>query len=392
MKVLILTNLLPSPWDPMRGSFNRQQFGRLAERHSTDALVAVDFRQRWRGKRGTVDSGALRQDYFTFVYPPRFGRSLHGWCWLICVLLQRGLRLRRAGYDCLLVSWAYPDGAAARRLARWLGIPYVLKVHGSDLNVQAEHYLRRRQIRAALRDAAAVVAVSRALGDKAVAIGAGPGQVRVIYNGVNSDLFTSGDRYQARRDLGIDDQGPLVLFVGNLKASKGCLDLLEAFPAVLAQRADARLVFVGDGPSRARIAARAAELGCADQVRCVGAIAHAHLAPWFRAASLLCLPSHNEGVPNVILEAMACGIPVVATHVGGIPEVVTDFSGNLVPVHDQVALSRALVDTLGRDWDGTQIIQHARTFQWKDNVDQLDAVLRAATPHARAQPDDPHEA
>jgi len=378
LKILVLTNLFPTPWDPLRGAFNRQQFERLGQRHDVTVLTAVDFRERLRGVRGPVAIDGLRTDHFVFVYPPRIGRALHALCWLLSLWWQRGRAIRAARYDVVLASWAYPDAAAAGWLARRLGIPYVVKVHGSDLNVQANHALRRPQIRCALRGAHAVVAVSRALAEKAVAIGAEAPRVHAIYNGVDSERFAPGDRLAARQRLGLSAEGPLLLYVGNLKHTKGCVDLLEAFPAVLAAQPRARLVYVGAGACRAALLERADALGCAGQVQLVGAVAHAALGDWFRAADVLCLPSHNEGVPNVVLEAMACGTPVVATRVGGIPEVVPQEAGILVPVHTREPLADALVQACTRPWDSDRIVAHARAFRWDANVDQLDAILREA--------------
>jgi len=375
MKILILTNLFPSPWDPLRGAFNRQQFERLGQRHDVDVLTAVDFRQRLRGVRGEVKASDLHIDHFVFVYPPGIGRSLHAACWLLSLWWQRGRSLRAAHYDCLLASWAYPDAVAVGWLARRLGIPYVVKVHGSDLNVQADHALRRPQIRSTLRGAGAVIAVSRALADKAMALGVDASRVHVVYNGVDHALFTRHSRSEARMRLGLSADAPLLLYVGNLKSSKGCLDLLEAFPAVLAERPKARLIYVGTGPARAALLARAAALGCSRRLQLVDAVAHVALGDWFNAADLLCLPSHNEGVPNVLLEAMACGTPVVASDVGGIPEVVPEYAGILVPAHAPDALSAALIDATGRSWDSARIAAHAGDFHWDDNVDRLERIL-----------------
>ena len=379
MRILILTNLFPTRFDPRRASFNRQQFERLGARHRVQVLTAVDFRERMAGAKGDPGVQHVDTDDFVFFYPPGVGRWLHGVCWYLSLLLQRGRRLRRDEHDCLLASWGYPDAVAVRWLARRLRLPYVVKVHGSDLNVQAGYAWRRAQISAALRDAAGVVAVSQALADKAVALGAARERVHTIYNGVDGERFAPGERAAARHRLGLDASGPLLLFVGNLKASKGCLDLLEAFPALLARHPDARLAFVGEGPARGELLTRAGSLGIADRVRLVGAIAHGALADWFRSATLLCLPSHNEGVPNVVLEAMACATPVVASAVGGIPEVVPEFAGRLVPARDRQALAAALLDACARDWDSERIAAHARRFRWDDNIDQLERVLREAT-------------
>jgi glycosyltransferase involved in cell wall biosynthesis len=383
MKVLILTNLFPTPWDPLRGAFNRQQFERLGQLHEVDVITAVDFRERLGEQRGEVNASHLHTDHFVFVFPPGIGRSLHAACWLLSLWWQRGRQIRKAHYDCMLVSWAYPDAAAAGWLARRLGIPYVVKVHGSDLNVQANHMLRRPQIRSALTGAAAVVAVSQALAAKAIALGTHPSNVHVIYNGVDASVFSPESRSESRARLGFSTYSPLLLFVGNLKPSKGCLDLLEAFPALLAAQPLARLVYVGAGAARAALLARAEALGCLDRVEFAGAVAHAELGDWFRAADVLCLPSHNEGVPNVVLEAMACGTPVVASYVGGIPEVVPEYAGILVPPHQRQALSTALIDASARNWNHKRIAAHARGFRWEDNLRQLDAILcAAATGHA----------
>ena len=376
MKTLVLTNLFPTPWDPLRGTFNWQQFERLGQRLDIDVLTAVDFRQRLAGVRGTVNTSGLHCDHFVFFYPPRIGRSLHAMCWALSLWSQRGRQIRRAGYDSVLVSWAYPDGAAAGWLARRLGLPYVVKVHGSDLNVQAEHGLRRRQIRTALRGAGAVVAVSRALADKAIALGADASRVHVLYNGVDTSLFSPGSRSEARARLGLATEPLVLLYVGNLKPTKGCLDLLEAFPALLATQPQAQLVFVGTGASREALLSRAEALGCADKVTLVGGVAHDALGDWFRAANLLCLPSHNEGVPNVVLEAMACGTPIVATRVGGIPEVVPDFAGILVPPRHRDALAAALTSASRQPWDNSRIATHASGFRWEDNVAKLENILR----------------
>lgn len=376
MKILVLTNLFPSPWDPCRSTFNRQQFERLGKCHEMDVLVAVDFRERMRRRRGEVSVDNVRADHFVFWYPPVIGRSLHALCWLLSLLLQRGRRIRAAGYDCIIASYAYPDAVAAGWLARMLGVPYVVKVHGSDLNVQAAYRLRRLQIAATLRHAGAVVAVSQALADKAAVIGADPAKVHTLYNGVNQEHFFPGDRLEARTNLALAADAPLLLYVGNLKRSKGCVDLLRAFPAVLAIHPNARLVYVGTGSCVTELKSLTAVLGCAERVDFAGAVAHDRLVEWFRAADLLCLPSHNEGVPNVILEAMACGIPVVASRVGGIPEVLPEYAGMLVPPCQPDVLAFALVEACARAWDRRAIVAHAARFRWADNIKQLDIVVK----------------
>ena len=388
VRILVLTNLFPSAWDPLRASFNRQQFDRLGARHDVVVMTAIDFRDRRRGRRGDPPSLLhATADDFTFWYPPRIGRSLHGATWYASLLAQQGRRLRAGRYDLLLASWAFPDAVGTRWLARRLGLPYVVKVHGSDLNVTTDFRLRRWQISRALRDAGAVVAVSQALATKARELGVPGERVRVIYNGVDGELFRPGDRAEARSALALPVDAPVVLYVGNLKLTKGCMDLLDSFPAVLARNPGARLVFVGSGGAHAGLVQRSRQLGIETNVLFAGAAAHAQLPRWMQAADVLALPSHAEGVPNVVLEAMACGLPVVATAVGGIPEVLPPTAGVQVPAHDIGAISGALNEALARTWDREAILSHACNFRWDDNIDQLDAVLRqVATSRSRMPP------
>ena len=384
MKVLVLTNLFPSVYDPMRATFNLQQFERLGRRHQVEVLTAVDFRDWMKGVQPRPEVGALKATHFVFVYPPRIGRSFHAIFWLVSLFVQHGFRLRRARYDCVLGSWAFPDGVAASWLARMLGIPYAIKVHGSDLNVQANYALRRRQIASAFRHTGAVVAVSAALATKAVELGADPARVHVLYNGVDPTRFQPGSRRAARQRLQLPVAVKLVLYVGNLKITKGCVDLLESFPAVSAAHHEAHLVFVGEGSARSALCGRIETLGVHARAHVVGARPHAELADWFRAADVLCLPSYAEGVPNVVLEAMASGTPIVATRVGGIPEVVPDYAGILVPAHDTPALARALACALNRDWDTARIVAHGREFDWEENVTHLGRILCDIVPRPPA--------
>ena len=202
--------------------------------------------------------------------------------------------------------------------------------------------------------------------------------LHVIYNGVDGSLFHAGSQAAARRALGLAESDRIVLYAGNLKVEKGCLDLLHAFPSVLERYPDSHLVFVGDGPARTVLARRRDDLDLDGSVTIAGAHPHAQLAEWMRAADVLCLPSHAEGVPNVVLEAMSSGLPVVASRVGGIPEVLPAFAGILHAARDVPALSQAVVEAMSRDWDKPRITQHAGGFNWEDNIRSLDGVLQAA--------------
>lgn len=381
MKVLVITNLFGYPWDPSRGVFNQQQFERLAQRVELSVLVAVPWTDAirrpaayWSARR----DGRKRWpyvDYFVFWYLPGFAQGLHALFFFLSLVLQRPGTLFFRRWQAMIGSWAFPDAVATAAVAALTSTPALMKVHGTDVNDYLHVPSKRWQILAAARRCRAVMSVSAALRDQLVAAGVDAGRTDVIYNGVDAAKFHPADKGLARRELGVGADEQLLLFVGNLKPSKGCVDLLEGFIHIASANPRSTLVFAGGGEARAHMLQRAAECGLASRVRLLGKVDHALLPGWFAASDVLCLPSHNEGVPNVVLEAMACGVPVVATTVGGIPEVVPAFAGVLVAPRDTAALAAALQNALARDWDRERIAEHAKKFDWETNIESVLTLL-----------------
>lgn len=200
--------------------------------------------------------------------------------------------------------------------------------------------LWRRLARLSHRLADHVIVNSRAARDEEIAAGYPPERITYVPNGIRVSVNPQGDRDH----LGLP-QGPLVLSVGQLAEVKGHRDLVEAWPSVRSRHADAHLVFLGDGPLRERLAMQAERLGVASSVHLPGF--RASVAACLAASDLLALASLSEGMPNAVLEAMAVGRAVVATRVGGVPDVVVDGeTGLLVPPGDPAALARAIADLL----------------------------------------------
>jgi glycosyltransferase involved in cell wall biosynthesis len=379
LKVLVVSNLFPTPVEPDRATYNRQQFAALAS--SADLRVAVPvYWHQWR-RRDFPDTefDGVPASYFPFFYPPRVLERLHGLGMVLSLRAAEGRRAHAARPDVILASWLHPDAYGAADLARDLRIPLVVKVHGSDANVLASVPARAAQIRQVLAHADAVVAVSAALRARLLELGARPQRTVVIYNGVDRERFRPGDRLAARARLHLDPAARYVLYVGNLKVSKGCEDLLHAIAEARGTFGpDVRFVFAGGGPDRDRLLALADSLGIESCVQFVGTQSHGSLPDWYRAADLVCLPSHNEGVPNVLLESMACGVPVVATRVGGVPEVVPPEAGLLVEPRQVAQLAEALLTALERPWQADAIAKYAARFDWSRSAGALHDVLQRA--------------
>ena len=232
--------------------------------------------------------------------------------------LAAARRLIREGFDFDIIDahYFYPDGVAATLIGQALGKTVVITGRGSDINLIPQFAKPRAMILAAAARCAAIITVSSALKRALVDMGVAESKITVLRNGVDLDLFYPEDRTQARNSLAL--KGFVIASVGNLIPLKGHDLVIRA----LADLPDAQLVIAGKGPDLNELQGLAADLGVAERVRFLGAVPQTMLRTLYSAADCLALASMREGWPNVLLEAMACGTPVVASNVGGIPEII----------------------------------------------------------------------
>ena len=210
--------------------------------------------------------------------------------------------------------------------------------------------------------------------------------MHVVLNGVDAARFHPRDRRAARRELGVAEEARIVLFVGRLEPQKGIGELLEAFERLRARMPHATLALVGDGVASAEVRARVARWGDGGAL-VLGARPPTEVAAWMGACDVLTLPSWAEGTPNVVLEALASGRPVVATGVGGIPDVLRDERfGLVVPPRDAGALAVALHDALERRWDEAAI-QSCGPGSWGASAEGVACVLEQARAAGGSSPD-----
>jgi glycosyltransferase involved in cell wall biosynthesis len=205
---------------------------------------------------------------------------------------------------------------------------------------------RRAAIRRALSAADAIVTVSEHLKEAVVTLGLARDKVHVVRRGIDRQRFCPGDRDTARRLLGIQSDLPLMLCVGRLTAVKGVDVLLQACGLSARRKVNFRLAIIGTGTDERALRALCVRLNLADLVSFEGSVPHEHLPVWYRAANYTVLPSRSEGVPNVLLESIACGTPVIASDVGGISEVAQPHLDFLVPPDDPTALAAAISEAV----------------------------------------------
>lgn len=349
MRILTLTTLYPNPLQPTRATYNRLQLREVARKHDVRVIAPVawthEMVHRWHGqylpacRRVVLDDITVHHPCYYFV-PKTL--SWHGHCYWWSVRKVFREVVAEFHPDLIFAPWAYPDGWAAVRLGRQAGLPVVLKVLGSDVLLLPQHPQKKRGTVQALRHADAIVAVSQDLAHRMVDLGVASEKITVVYDGVDVNVFHPGLRDESRKRIGLTQNVPLVLFVGNLLPVKG-LDYLLAACVRLAQDGLAfQCALIGQGPLRSSLEHEVARLGLGDKVRFVGTVPNEQLPDWYRAANVFVLPSRSEGVPNVLLEAAACGTPFVASRVGGIPEIAHLATSELVPCGDVRRLAEAL--------------------------------------------------
>jgi glycosyltransferase involved in cell wall biosynthesis len=317
--------------------------------------------------------------YIKFPAIPILSRAVNG---MVCAryLLKE---IRPFMPDVILNYWVYPQGYAAVHVGAKLGVPTVVGAIGSDLN-SIEDPMTRFFTRLTLKRAAAVVTKSNHLRQQAVSLGATALKVHAVLNGCDTSVFRVSSREQARCELQLDPTERLIVYVGRLELDKGLLELIEAFASLRRLGKKVNLAIIGDGTRRELVEAKADELGVADWTRFIGRQTSLGVSRWLAASDLLALPSYAEGCPNVILEAICCGRPVVASNVGGIPEVVNQHCAVLVPPHDVEALTAALDVALAREWDEIGI---AKQFgrSWQDMAVELYDICLSVLPNQTFQ-------
>jgi len=386
MSVVVLTNLYPNPLEPGRSTFNEQLVCALNQEMPVAAtIVPIDWKRALQfflsGKRAILkactDWKGIPVCYPVHAYIPRIGRWLNGPL-MFFALLPSWLRISRVRPTAILAIWAYPEGFAAVLLALVGRQRVVVRVIGSDVEILATEFIRRKLAIWALNRADHVVSVCGYLKDRLVALGVRSENIDVVYEGVDRERFFPRDRNSCRQQLGLEGEKQIILYVGNLKFDKGPVDLLKAVLPLLKSDANSvEIYFLGDGPVRVQLEEMVAHEQVESDVHILGRVAHELIPIWMNAVDVICLPSHHEGIPNVIVEATACGVPCVATAVGGIPEVLSEKNGYLVPLGDSEALLDSLRRCLAKTWDRDTIQSAIITGTWQESARKIAVYLKA---------------
>ncbi len=385
-RLVVFCSLYPSQVRPNAGVFIRERMSRVAEHCPLVVVSPVP----WFPLQGLVR--LFKPDYRP--QPPRYERQNGIHVYFPRFLAIPGLFRRVDGFfmaagslpllfklkkdfafNLIDAHFAYPDGYAATLLGSWFRVPVTITMRGTEVPV-SKIPGRRERLMKALQRAARVFSVSESLKRHAVALGAETEKIAVIGNGVDTTKFFAIDKSEARRQLGLDEDAQVVISVGGLVDRKGFHRVIEILPCLLTRHPRLVYLMVGgaspEGNNRAKLEQQVESLGLTRQVRFLGAMASKDLHVPLSASDVFVLATANEGWANVFLEAMACGLPVITTDVGGNREVVSDSTlGTVVPFGEPDALLRGIDDALNRNWNRQAIMDYAANNAWDKRISLL---------------------
>lgn len=395
MNILTFTSLWPNAEQPDFGVFVKHRVAAMAKLDGVNVRVVAPVAYfpeavtrslslavlnrlpaHWR-RMARVPEKELIAGIETFhpryLVTPKIGMSFYGG-WMARGAEETMLRLHRERrIDLIDAHYTYPDGYAATLLGRRLNIPVFITARGTDINLFSRMPLIRPKIVKALNRATGIIAVSQALKRRMIELGIAAGKIAVIPNGVNRETFSPRNRQEARRNLGLNPEDQIILTVGALAQVKGIDRLIRALALLTRNESERpiKLFIIGEGSERFALEAQIANLKLQNRIFLFGAKPQVELPDWYSAADLFCLSSHREGCPNVVIEALACGLPVVAADVGGIGELVEPDCGRLLMTPSPENFAAEIKISLATNWDKPKIAERSGARSWADVAQEV---------------------
>ncbi len=382
ISVLVFTSLFPNAAAPELGSFIKKRMAAYHRKKDRNVVVVAPI--PWFPKKLSALKVFARYSRFAhipyqeeingmLVYHPRYplipkvSMVFHGWLmyWFSISLVRR--LHKQYGFRIIDAHFVYPDGMAAQLLGKKIQQPVVVSARGSDITEYLEYSLIRPRIIRTLGRVHAVISVSQGLKQIMADAGIVSDGIRVIPNGIDPGKFYPEDRQNARKNLGIDHSGQIILSVASLIPLKGHDLTVDAVAMLVEKLPDLHLYIIGSGPEKALLEKKIAACGLAGRVYLPGQIPNDDLLDWYNAADVFCLSSSREGCPNVLTEALCCGIPCVVTRAAGADEMVVHGENGVVVERNSASIAKGVKTVLTTQWD-RQTISHAISSRTWDRV------------------------
>ncbi|PIQ99090.1 MAG: hypothetical protein COV66_14495 [Nitrospinae bacterium CG11_big_fil_rev_8_21_14_0_20_45_15] len=388
MNITILTTSFPRFKGDFAGAFAHRWAHGFYNNGNKICVIAPDDKEVISDK----DNATLHISRFRYFWPFKFQSFAYG-AGVFSRIQQNPLRILQAPFfmlafflralknakrtDLFFSFWL--PGACVGVAVKWFtGKPVVARLSGSDL-LLIQSPATSFFIKLILKHTRAVVCQDKTFYSALVQLGVAEEKIICIPNGLDNELFQPYPKQKARKKLGLNQDEKYILAVGRLSKSKGHANLILAFKQLLTNHSNLRLIIVGEGEEKQSLLDLAVKEGVADKTTLAGFQEHTSIPWWLNAADVFVLPSHLEGTPNILLEAMACGLPVIATDVGGVAEIITNEQNGLLIQPDsrieiEMALHRVLNDpVLKKNMEQAALATISRKFtNWDQQALKLE--------------------
>lgn len=396
LRVLILSENFPKPSAPELGTFVEQQASEIANMSQTTVIAPLIFplnpkphykyiRSESLELSGTSKNGRL--NIHRPIYPglpwhlDRFNvYSSFSACW-------SSIKKKSINFDVIHSHMSYPSGYVGLLLGRHLKKPVITTLHGGAENILLKtkefpfyeplasnlySSTTKKMFLKTLRYSDLVISNSNDVKEMVLGAGIKPKEIITIGNGVNSRKFSPMPQDYVRDRLNLPQGKKILLFIGTLNKGKNPKILLSVFGKLLKKNQQLLLVFIGDGPYRNGLKIRARKDGIEQFVLFPGSKAHDEIPLWLNAADLFVFPSFYESFGCVLLEALSCGVPVITSNAGAIPEIIQDrIHGFLINPHEPESLRVSIEKALAQDWNRELLSDYAKAYSWQNIAKQI---------------------
>lgn len=385
MNILVFTSLYPNNMWPQHGVFIKERMTAFSRLKNCNVKVVapvpyfppIKITDRWKFSQVKYHEKRDGLDVYhpRYFMTPKIGMSTYGWMMYWSVLKSVKRIKKNFDFDLIDAHYVYPDGFAAVLIGQYFNKPVVVSARGSDINQYTNIPIVRKLLKHTLHQSDSSIAVCQALKDAMLDIHKNGKDINVIPNGIDTKQFKPINRELARRKLNLPD-GKIILSVGQLIPRKGMDILIRAFKKVTELSGEPMtLLLVGEGPDITKLQKLVKILDLENRVLLVGGRPHSELCSYYNAADLFCLASSREGWPNVVMESLACGTPVVATNVWGTPEILSSDELGFLAERSVNGIKNQLLRALQKKWDREAIKCHFQNQTWEQTAFSVHSVF-----------------
>jgi len=382
MRVLVFTTLFPNCVMPNHAVFVKERILNLSKLCDIKIIAPVPYFPKLKlNKKWFLFSQIPLEEKIEdlHVYHPRYFitpkifRCFYGIFMFLSVINYVKKIRKEFDFDLIDAHFAYPDGLAAILLGKVFKRKVIITVRGTDINWYPKFRIIRKFIQYTLKSADFVISVSKNLKEKVIKLGIDDGKIKVIPNGVDLSKFFPVSKLETRKKNDLPSDKKIILSVGRLVESKGFNNLIRAIKET--KRPDLYLIIIGEGPYRNRLEELIRSLKLEDQIKLLGEKSYGELHKWYSVADLFCLASLREGCPNTVLEALACGIPVIIMKEWQLLKIVNENNSILLSSNKPEEIAKAIEKVLKREWDKERISIFMQHFNWNNTAEAIYAVF-----------------